>query len=130
MAIKILNECYSTKAKATEDMITRELTQFPRHTCLSLANCSSQEEFIAHSSVQQLLHDVWTGALKTREVSTFALLLAMFCPPLIWQFKFRNTKELKKMVHVEDDFDVDDDEEEDAKLENNSHVNEVMEIAE
>ena len=34
------------------------------------------------------------------------------------------------MVHVEDDFDVDDDEEEDAKLENNSHVNEVMEIAE
>ena len=34
------------------------------------------------------------------------------------------------MVHVEDDFDVDDDKEEDAKLENNSHVNEVMEIAE
>ena len=111
-------------------MITRELTQFPGHTCLSLANCSSQEEFVAHSSVQQLLQDVWTGALKTREVSIFSLLLAMFCPPLIWQFKYRNTKELKKMVHVEDDFDVDDDEEEDAKLENNSHVNEVMEIAE
>ena len=107
LAIKILNECYSTKAKETEAMITRELTQFPGHTCLSLANCSSQEEFVAHSSVQQLLQDVWTGALKTREVSIFSLLLAMFCPPLIWQFKFRNTKELKKMVHVKDDFDVD-----------------------
>lgn len=111
-------------------MITRELTQFPGHTCLSLANCSSQEEFVAHSSVQQLLNDVWTGALKIREVSTFSLLLAMLPPPLIWQFKFRNTKELKKMVHVEDEFDDDDEEEEYTKLENKSYVNEVMEITE
>lgn len=111
-------------------MITRELTQFPGHTCLSLANCSSQEEFVAHSSVQQLLNNVWTGALKTREVSTFSLLFAMFFPPLIWQFKFRNTKELKKMVHVEDEFDDDDEEEEYTKLENKSYVNEVMEITE
>ena len=35
------------------------------------------------------------------------------------------------MVHVEDEFDDDDDEEEKyTKLENKSHVNEVMEITE
>lgn len=91
-------------------MITRELTQFPGHTCLSLANCSGQEEFVAHSSVQQLLNDAWTGVLKSREVSTFSLLLAIICPPLIGRFKFRNKTELKHMVHVEDDFDEEEDE--------------------
>ena len=126
MAIKILNECYSTNEKQTEAMITRELTQFFGHTCLSLANCSGQEEFVAHSSVQQLLNDVWTGALKIREVSTFSLLLAIFCPPLIYRFKFRNTTELKQMVYVEDEFD---DEEEEAKRKE-SIVSETKEIKE
>ena len=126
LAIKILNECYSTNEKQTEAMITRELTQFPGHTCLSLANCSGQEEFVAHSSVQQLLNDVWTGALKTREISTFTLILAIICPPLIYQFKFRNTTELKQMVHVEDDFD--DEEEETNRKE--SIVGEMKEIKE
>ena len=96
-------------------MITRELTQFPGHTCLSLANCSGQEEFFAHSSVQQLLSDVWTGALKSREVSLFSLLLAIICPPLICRFKFRNKAELKHMAQVEDDFD-DEEEEEKANI--------------
>lgn len=126
MAIKILSECYSTNEKQTEAMITRELTQFSGHTCLSLANCSGQEEFVAHSSVQQLLNDVWTGALKTREVSTFSLLLAIFCPPLIYRFKFKNTTELKQMVHVEDEFD---DEEEETKRKE-SIAGEIKEIKE
>ena len=110
MAIKVLNECYATNEKQTEAMITRELTQFPGHTCLSLANCSGQEEFVAHSSVQQLLNNAWTGVLKSREVSTFSLLLAIICPPLICRFKFRNKTELKHMVHVEDDFDGEEEE--------------------
>ena len=109
-------------------MITRELTQFHRHTCLSLANCSAHEEFVAHSSVQHLLSDVWTGTLKTREVSTSSLILAMFWPPLIWKFDFRNTEELKTMVHVGDDANA--KKEEDTELENKSSVNEVVEVSE
>ena len=38
-------------------MITRELTQFPGHTCLSLAKCYGQEEFFAHNSVQELMSE-------------------------------------------------------------------------
>ena len=125
LAIKILNECYSTNEKQTEAMITRELSQFPGHTCLSLANCSGQEEFIAHSSVQQLLNDVWTGVLKSRELSIFPLLLAIFCPPLIYRFKFRNKTELQHMIHVEDSFN--DDEEEYSKIKKESHAEEVIE---
>ena len=108
-------------------MITRELTQFPGHTCLSLANYSGQEEFVAHSSVQQLLNDAWTGVLKSREVSTFSLLLAIIFPPLICRFKFRNKTELKHMVHVKDDFDGEEEELTNIKT-NESNIDEVEEI--
>ena len=128
LAIKILNECYLTNAKQTEDMITRKLTQFPGHTCLSLAYCSGQEEFVAHNSVQQLLNDVWRGNLKTREVSTFSLVIAIFFPPLVWKFEFRNKKESENVAQVKDGFE--DEEEEDAKLENESSDNKVMEMSE
>lgn len=102
MAIKILNEGYSKNEKNTEAMITRDLSQFPSHTCLSLAKCSGQEEFISQSCVQQLLNDVWMGVIKTKDLSIFSLLSVVMFPPLIFRLDFRNKLELKKAVHVED----------------------------
>ena len=52
----------------------------------------------------------------------------MFWPPLIWKFDFRNTEELKTMVHVGDDANA--KKEEDTELENKSSVNEVVEVSE
>ena len=83
-------------------MITRDLSQFPSHTCLSLAKCSGQEEFISQSCVQQLLNDVWMGVIKTKDLSIFSLLSVVMFPPLIFRLDFRNKLELKKAVHVED----------------------------
>ena len=103
MAINILNEGYSTNEKNTEAMITRDLGQFPGHTCLSLAKCSGQEEFISQSCVQQLLNDVWMGVIKTKDLSIFSLLSVAIFPPLICQLDFRNKSELKKAVHVDVD---------------------------
>ena len=102
LAIKIINEGYSTNEKNTEAMITRNLSQFPSHTCLSLAKCSGQEEFISQSCVQQLLNDVWMGVIKTKGLSIFSLLSVVIFPPLICRLDFRNKLELKKAVHVED----------------------------
>lgn len=102
MAIKILNEGYSKNEKNTEAMITRDLSQFTSHTCLSLAKCSGQEEFISQSCVQQLLNDVWMGVIKTKDLSIFSLLSVVMFPPLIFRLDFRNKLELKKAVHVED----------------------------
>lgn len=127
MAINTLNECYCAHEKQTEAIITRELTYFPGRTCLSLAHCSGQKEFVSHSSVQQLLNDVWTGAIKSREVSTRSLLLAIFLPPLICQFDFRNKSEIKRMIHVEDDID-DDEEENDMTVQPETNPIEAKEI--
>ena len=82
-------------------MITRDLSQFPNHTCVSLAKCSGQEEFISQSCVQQLLNDVWMGVIKTKDLPIFSLLPAVLFPPLIFRLDFRNKSELQKAVHVE-----------------------------
>ena len=102
LAIKTLNVGYKTNEKNTEAMITRDLSQFPNHTCLSLAKCSGQEKFISQSCVQQLLNDVWMGVIKTKDLPIFSLLSAVLFPPLIFRFDFRNKSELEKVVHVED----------------------------
>ena len=102
LAIKILNAGYSTNEKNTKAMITRYLNQFPNHSCLSLAHCSRQQEFISQSCVQQILNDVWMGVIKRKDLSIFSLLRIVFFPPLITRLEFRNKLELQKTVHVED----------------------------
>jgi len=114
VAIKVLDSCYAVSESKTEQLLTSELTQFPGHTCLSLASASKQEEFIAHSSVQQLLNDVWTGAIKSREVPAHVILAAILFPPLIGRFDFRDMSEIKKMASTEvneneDDFEIDEE---------------------
>ena len=98
LAIKILNKGYSTNEKNSKAMITRHLTQFPNHSCLSIAHSSGQQEFISQSCVQQILNDVWMGVIKRKDLSIFSL----FFPPLITRIDFRNKLELEKTVHVED----------------------------
>ena len=102
LAINILNKGYSTNEKNSKAMIARHLTQFPNHSCLSIAHSSGQQEFISQSCVQQILNDVWMGVLKTKELSIFSLLLVVFFPPLITGLDFRNKLELEKTVHVKD----------------------------
>lgn len=114
VAIKVLDSCYAVSESKTEQLLTSELTQFPGHTCLSLASAYKQEEFIAHSSVQQLLNDVWTGAIKTREVPAHVILAAILFPPLIGRFDFRDMSEIKKMASTEvneneEDFEIDEE---------------------
>ena len=102
LAIKILNKGYSTNEKNTKAMITRHLTQFPNHSCLSLAHCSRQQGFISQSCVQQILNDVWMGIIKRKDLSILSLLLIVSFPPLITRLEFRSKLELERTVHVED----------------------------
>lgn len=83
-------------------MITRHLTQFPSHNCLSLAHSSGQEQFISQSCVQQILNDIWMGVIKRKDLSMFSLLSLVFFPPLITRLEFPNKFELEKTVHVKD----------------------------
>ena len=60
-------------------------------------------EFVAHSSVQALLNDVWTGSIKNLDITTKDFLLTMIFPPYLTTFDFRNENELKDMVQANSD---------------------------
>ena len=60
-------------------------------------------EFVAHSSVQALLNDVWTGSIKNLDITTRDFLLTMIFPPYLITFDFRNETELKSMVQANTD---------------------------
>lgn len=60
-------------------------------------------EFVAHSSVQALLNDVWTGSIKNLDITTQDFLLTMIFPPYLTTFDFRNESELKDMVQANTD---------------------------
>ena len=103
----MLDECFKSDETRTEKLITTELNIFNKQTCLKLAVASGHREFVAHSSVQILLNDVWTGAMKQRDITTRQIMLALFCPPYICKkFDFRTESELKEMARVEDSDDL------------------------
>ena len=66
-------------------------------------------EYVSHSSVQMLLNDVWTGALKQTDLTARELLFGIFCPPYLYSFDFRTESELERMVITSQDY-VDGDE--------------------
>ena len=57
-------------------------------------------DYVAHSCVQALLNDVWTGSIKNLDITTRNFLLAMVFPPYLMTFDFRNESELKNMVQT------------------------------
>ena len=68
--------------------MTTMMDQFANHTYLSLAVASLYLEYVSHSSVQILLNDVWTGALKRADITSKECFLGIIFPPYILTFDF------------------------------------------
>lgn len=99
LALQMLEECYKTDQNKAMEMITRKSQQFNDLTCLEVAVNSNHLEFVAHSCVQVLLNDVWTGELVEKDdVSIYHFLLAIVFPPYLTTFNFRNARKEKKNV--------------------------------
>ena len=64
LATGVLNECFSEDEKRTSYILIRELPNWGRVTCLSLAVAAENQLFIAHSGVQSLLTEIWQGKLS------------------------------------------------------------------
>ncbi|XP_057292178.1 transient receptor potential cation channel subfamily M member 3-like isoform X1 [Hydractinia symbiolongicarpus] len=125
-SFKLLDECYRTDTTKTEQLLTCRCSQFPQQTCLKLAIASNHKEYVSHSAVQVLLNDVWTAAIKQKDITSAQVLTAMFFPPYIcYKFDFRNSAELKKMVKAEDaDSDGKDETTDKKNLEDESSTSE------
>nr|XP_018667447.1 transient receptor potential cation channel subfamily M member 1-like isoform X2 [Ciona intestinalis] len=97
LAIQLLEVCYHADDDATQHILTYELKQWSRHTCLSLAVAAKHRDFIAHPCVQLLLNDLWMGGLSMRKNSSLKVILGILLPPTILMLEFKTHEELQLM---------------------------------
>lgn len=90
-------------ADLTEQLITSELVNWSRQTCLQLAFNSNHQKFLAHPCPQLIMADLWMGALQTRHWTNLRVALSLFCPLLILHLEFKSKEALQLMPQTEEE---------------------------
>ena len=88
-------------------MLTCELTNWSRQTCLRLAFACRHRNLLAHPCSQLILGDLWMGGLRTRRSTNLKVVLSLLCPPLILKLEFKSKEELQLMPQTEEEHMID-----------------------
>jgi transient receptor potential cation channel subfamily M protein 3 len=102
-ALELLDYCYRQDDDLAMQLLTCELSNWSRQTCLRLAFACNHRELLAHPGSQLILGDLWLGGLRTRRSTNLKIVLAIICPPLILQLEFKSKKELQLMPQTEEE---------------------------
>ena len=65
-------------------LVTTTLSHVPDMTCLDMAVKTKHYEFVAHSSIQMILWDVWTGNTPTKVVHPIDYIKFLFSIVFPW----------------------------------------------
>lgn len=65
--MELLTFCYQQDDDRAHQLLTYELRNWSKQTCLSLAVAVNHRSFIAQPCCQILLADLWLGGLRTRK---------------------------------------------------------------
>ncbi|CAG5112757.1 Oidioi.mRNA.OKI2018_I69.chr2.g6938.t1.cds [Oikopleura dioica] len=76
-ALDILKLGYKDSDKMCYQLLTYELKSWSRHTCLSLAVLAQHRDLIAHPCVQNIITDLWMGALDIRRNSNIKVPISL-----------------------------------------------------
>ncbi len=102
-ALALLDFCYRQDDDLAQQLLTCELSNWSRQTCLRLAFACHHRELLAHPCSQLILGDLWLGGLRTRRSTNLKIALALLCPPLILQLDFKSREELQLMPQTEEE---------------------------
>ena len=65
-ALELLDYCYRQDGDLAQQLLTCELHNWSRQTCLRLAFASNHRTLLAHPCSQLIIGDLWMGGLRTR----------------------------------------------------------------
>ena len=65
-ALEMFDYCYRQDDALAQQLLTCELANWSRQTCLRLAFACNHRTLLAHPCSQQILGDLWMGGLRTR----------------------------------------------------------------
>lgn len=88
-------------------LLTCELANWSRQTCLQLASACHHRGLLAHPSSQLLLGDLWMGGLRSRRLSNLKVIISLLFPPFILSFEFKSKEEMQLMPQTEEEHLID-----------------------
>ncbi|XP_071516413.1 transient receptor potential cation channel trpm isoform X2 [Panulirus ornatus] len=110
LALEVLDYCYQQDDDRAHQLLTYELKNWSKQTCLSLAVAVNHRALLSHTCCQILLADLWLGGLRTRKNTNIKVMLSLLFPPLILVLGFRSREELKTMPQTREEHQDDDPE--------------------
>ncbi|XP_066967422.1 transient receptor potential cation channel trpm isoform X5 [Macrobrachium rosenbergii] len=108
LALEVLDYCYRQDDDRAHQLLTYELKNWSKQTCLSLAVAVNHRALLSHPCCQILLADLWLGGLRTRKNTNIKVMLSLLFPPLILVLGFRSREELKTMPQTREEHQYDD----------------------
>ncbi|XP_072038624.1 transient receptor potential cation channel subfamily M member 3-like isoform X2 [Amphiura filiformis] len=97
LAVELLEHCYGEDDDVTIQLLTVQLDNWSKQTCLSLAAATQHREFVAHTCCQALLSDLWLGGLQMQKYINLRVIAGLLCPPAIALLTFKTREELQLM---------------------------------
>ncbi|XP_077919509.1 transient receptor potential cation channel subfamily M member 4 isoform X3 [Halichoerus grypus] len=94
LGVDLFGECYRSSEERAARLLVRRCPLWGDATCLQLAMQADARAFFAQDGVQSLLTQKWWGEMDST-TPIWALVLAFFCPPLIYTdlITFRKSEE-------------------------------------
>ncbi|XP_068446752.1 transient receptor potential cation channel subfamily M member 1-like [Clinocottus analis] len=89
LALELLDQAYKRDEQVAMKLLTYELQDWSRSTCLKLAVAAKHRDFIAHTCSQMLLTDMWMGCLRMGRSNCLKVILGIVFPPAILLLEFR-----------------------------------------
>ncbi|KAM5236219.1 transient receptor potential cation channel subfamily M member 4 [Ctenodactylus gundi] len=106
MSVDLFAECYRSSEERASRLLLRRCPLWGDATCLQLAMQADARAFFAQDGVQALLTQKWWGDMDST-TPTWALVLAFFCPPLIYTNLITFRKPEEESSQRDPDFEMD-----------------------
>ncbi|XP_071043115.1 transient receptor potential cation channel trpm-like [Parasteatoda tepidariorum] len=106
LALDLLDYCYRSDVHITLQLLTYELQNWSKHTCLGIAVAAKHSAFLAHTASQMLVADLWMGGLRTRKHTNLKVILGLLFPITIIYLEFRSREELQLMPQTEEEHNM------------------------
>ncbi|XP_064192413.1 transient receptor potential cation channel subfamily M member 1a [Anguilla rostrata] len=123
LAYELLDQSYKRDEQVAMKLLTYELKNWSKSTCLKLAVAAKHRDFIAHTCSQMLLTDMWMGCLRFGKSPSLKVILGIVFPPSILFLDFRIGEDAT--YHTSGDHEEGKDKDDDNKSSKDGNVDVV-----
>lgn len=102
LSYELLDTSFKSDPKMARQLLTMELDEWSKQTCLTLGVMANHRMFLGHPCCQTLLADLWMGALNFKNHAELKVVLGIVFPFLIFLWDFKSVQELKLLPYQEE----------------------------